>query len=83
MNTNDNTPNTRGKTPLEIMFLTNYRTIQEAADGIGVTYQTLKMWYSAKPANFLKYAREWKAISGLSYDEIVQVVTDTEHRLNS
>jgi len=45
--------------------------------------QAVRSWSYEKPANFLKYIREWNSITGTPFEAIIQAVTDTEARLNS
>jgi len=71
------------RTPLELMLLTHYRTLSGAAEAIGVTVQAVRSWSYEKPANFLKYIREWNSITGTPFEAIIKAVTDTENRLNS
>jgi len=77
----DGLSNTSARTPLEIMFLTHFRTLNEAAKSINVSDQALRSWYVNKPCNFLKYIREWSQVSGMSFEEIIQAVSRTEDRL--
>ncbi len=77
----DGLSNTSARTPLEIMFLTHYRTLNEAAESIEVSAQALRSWYSSKPSNFLKYIREWNQVSGMAFDDIIDAVNKTEERL--
>jgi hypothetical protein len=73
--------NTKGHSPLELLVLKHHKNTEEASKRLGVTAQAFRSWYHAAPSNFLKYVREYREMTGASYEEITQAVTDAERYL--
>ena len=48
-------------------------TRQEAADKLGVTYQTLVNWKAGKIPDFAHVIQQMKLLSGMETDELIRV----------
>lgn len=70
--------NLNGKTPLELLFLTHYRSITETAEAMQLTIPTLRNWIYQTPRNFLKYSREYGKLTGADFESMATAVTQQE-----
>jgi hypothetical protein len=70
-----------GKTPLELLFLTHYKSVTETAEAMNLTIPTLRNWITQTPRNFLKYAREFRALTGTEFQVMVDAVTRQEQTI--
>lgn len=70
--------NLNGRTPLELLFLSHYRSVTETAEAMQLTIPTLRNWITQTPRNFLKYSREFSALTGVDFDTMASAVTKQE-----